>query len=757
MTNMLSRPTSRLARIAAIAVFTLVAAVVIPAAPALAAEGEGCPNEQVRHESNTNPATGQPYSVGLPECRAYEMVSPLDKQSHSANVSSSGPLVSPDGDAVGFGSQGAFAGAENYVINLGAINTYIARRSADGWVTESALAPASVISKPTYDGFNGDASLDLSTLGTCGNVDFTTALGSSPNFACAIREPGGTWAKTPSYTDQNGETPEVPVVLWGSSSDLSDMVWQPFGGKGFGILPGDKVGEIYETTGLGGPSPQLREVSVNNEGTPLTAKSSGGITDQPYIGAVNAIALRRGGSAYQAISSDGQTVYFTAEPAGGGPLTLYARTGDFAGGTPASPVTVTIAEEATYVGASRDGSKVFFTTTQQLAPTDTDSTSDLYEYDFDSPAGHHYIQVSAGGLGDPSPGSGADVESHGVVGISSDGSHVYFSSSAVLTTSPNGNGEHAVTGQGGHGGTYGYDTETGQTQFVGDVGGPSCPYAEPGCDSPQVTPDGRYLIVVTTTHPSSEDTNSGTAVYRYDFQTGDVTWVSHAAPGFTALNEGDSATLPEREGELQADGAMAYFGDARRAISENGEYIIFSTAEKLQADDVSGAPALYLWHNGTVSLISDGVTTYGEACGHSECPQAPGISASGADIVFATTSKLVGQDTDNFTDIYDARIDGGFPAPTPEPACAGEACQGSPPASPAFGTPGTASSASGGNLTPGSTSFPPPEESKPKPLTRAQKLAKALKQCKKDKAKKKRLACEKEAKKKYGPKATKNK
>ena len=37
-----------------------------------------------------------------------------------------------------------------------------------------------------------------------------------------------------------------------------------------------------------------------------------------------------------------------------------------------------------------------------------------------------------------------------------------------------------------------------------------------------------------------------------------------------------------------------------------------------------------------------------------------------------------------------------------------------------------------------------------KPLTRAQKLAKALKQCRK-KNKKKRAACETEARKKYGP------
>jgi hypothetical protein len=742
MADMSNNLRSRMGRVGVIAAFALLAAGTLTAAPVLAAEGEGCPNEQVRKESNVNPATGKPYSVGLPECRAYEMVSPLDKQAHDANVAEGGPLVSPDGDAIGFGSEGAFAGAENYTAyGFSPHNTYIARRKADGWTTESALAPASVISKPTGFGFNGDASLDLSTLATCGFVaDVTRALGNSPNYACALREPGGTWAKTPTYTALTGETSNSPAILWGSSSNLSDMVWQP--GEELGLLPGDYVrsgyGAIYETTGLGGGSPKLQMISVNNENTPLTIDGGdvgpllGGSRESPNVE----------GSFYQAISSDGQTVYFTAEPAGGGPLTLYARTSDFAGATPASPTTVAITEGGTYVGASADGSKVFFTTTQPLAGTDHDNTSDLYEYDFDSPPGHHYIQVSAGGLGDPSPGSGADVELADVVALSSDGSHIYFSSKAVLTTLPNGNVEHAVQGRGN---VYGYDTETEQTRFVADV-------ALAGGDKSgvQMTPDGRYLVFTTATQLSPGDTNIGTAVYRYDFQTGELTWLSHPAPGFTALNEGDNATLPPREGAIlpvgegEKDAAMAYFGDARRAISEDGEYIVFTTAEKLQAADVSGTPQVYLWHDGAVSLISDG-----QAPGVTE---APGMSASGSDIVFATSSKLVGQDTDNLQDIYDARINGGFPAPTPEPSCSGEACQGSASGPPAFGSSGTSSYTAGGNLTPGSTSFPAPEEPKPKALTQAQKLTKALKQCEKDKSKKKRTSCQKEARKKYGTK-----
>jgi hypothetical protein len=375
---------------------------------ALATPGEGCPNEQVRTESNVNPATGEPYSLGLPECRAYEMVSPLAKQAHDAQFRASGALalVAPGGNAVGFGSEGSFADAENYRVQFDPSNTYIARRLPTGWTTESALVPASVIADPSVFGFHGDASPGLSTLATCGNTgDITTAIGTTADFACARRQPDGAWTSTPSYPSFSGEPSDESVVVWGSSTDLADIVWQP--GHGEALTPEDRIGGIYESLGLDGSAPQLRLTSVNNEGVALTTE---GGNSGPYFGAARRNPNVRG-SAFHAVSSDGETVFFTAEPAGGGCLTLFARTGDFAGGRPARPTTVSIGCQAVFVGASPDGSRVFFTSPEPLVPGDTDSTSDLYEYNFSRPAGHQYVQISAGGLGDPAPGTGAEVSS----------------------------------------------------------------------------------------------------------------------------------------------------------------------------------------------------------------------------------------------------------------------------------------------------------------------------------------------------------
>ena len=754
---------SRMGHIVAVAAFTLLAAGALATTPVLAAAREGCPNEQVRHESNTNPTTGQPYSVGLPECRAYEMVSPLDKQAHDAETSMQGLglPVSPDGETVGFTSQGAFSDPENYRVNYRPYNAYLSRRGASGWMTSSAFAPANLIEAPFQNGLYSDFSPDLRTVQvSCGEEGASKGeFDPKPSVACAMREPDGSWVSTPRYTHTNGTGREETEAYRGASVDLSRVFIQP----GHPLLPNDTVTQqpagIYEIAGVGTASPELRLVNIDNNGNELV-NGTVNLTYGALLGDTAQASSHRG-TAYHAISESGRTVFFEATPPSTGVLTLYARIDN---GEPdahtvdisnpaaegASECTTCSATPyaATFQGASADGSKVFFTTSQQLLNSDTDATTDVYEYDFNNPPGKNLVQISGGGLGDPSPGAGAEVQG-AVPRTSSDGSHVYFVAMGVLTTVPNGNGEAA---QAGKTNLYGYDTITDETKFVAVSSVAVSGVAGEGEEDKakrhvQTTPDGRYLVFSGNAGLAG-DTNTGLAVYRYDFQTGELTWVSHAAPGFTALNEGKNALVAGIPGYNA--GADAAIDDWDRAISENGEYIIFTTSEKLQADGVNGAPELYLWHNGTVSMISDGRDPESVYTGDEENGEpVAAMSSSGSDIFFSTHTQLVGQDTDVLRDIYDARTDGGFPAPTPEPSCSGEACQGASSGSPSFGSSGSSSFTGGGNLTPGSTSFPPPEEPKAKPLTRAQKLTKALKQCKKDKAKKKRLACEKQARKQY--------
>jgi hypothetical protein len=776
---------SRMGHIVATVAFTLLAAGALTTAPALAAAGEGCPNEQVRRESNTNPTIGQPYSVGLPECRAYEMVSPLDKQAHDAFGPGFilGIPVSPDGSAIGWASVGDYAGAENFhaYLTAGPYNPYLARRAASGWITRSGFAPARLVKDPGFVGVDppyGVFSPDLSREVSCG--------GDNPRLsvACALREPSGSWLlATPSYTILSGLALPHPLYIRGASRDLSDVVLQLSQGSPGRqrLLPSDTstshscpyleaCAGLYEITDLGGETPDLQLVDVDNNGNMVGPESPTSIGAVPEDQAAEAAG---GGTSYQAVSEDGSKIYFTATPNASNSFgsstnvqTIFARvdgtsTVDVSNPSPSACTRCTQeaeegkpenseAKPATFEGASLDGSKVFFTTSQQLVNADTDATSDLYEYDFNKPSGQRIVQVSGGGAGDLTPGTGANGGS--IVSLSEAGSHAYFVAEGVLTTLPNGLGQTAVAGSQN---LYGFDTETNQTKFVatltqgdGILTGERTPPKHSGIGHQerlaQTTPDGRYLLFdsfakLITAGPEA-DTSGAQQVYRYDFQTGDLVRISISHEGF-----GNNGTTPglnaviapkpigdEGEGTTGAGGALPTINDINRAISDDGSHVVFMTAQQFQGNDTNGGshpssscpisePSeqvgcdVYEWHecaggpcadgeSGVVNLISDGQEPAEQ--------RLAAISATGSDIFFETKTQLVGQDTDELGDIYDARVDGGFPAPTPEPSCSGEACQGSAAPSPAFGALGTSSITGGGNVTPGSTSFPAPTESK---------------------------------------------
>ena len=333
------------------------------------------------------------------------------------------------------------------------------------------------------------------------------------------------------------------------------------------------------------------------------------------------------------------------------------------------------------------------------------------------------VQLSAGGAGDLTPGTGAEVQ--GVVATSSDGSHVYFVAKGVLTTVPDLSLPfgHQVA-EGGADNLYAIDTVSGQTSFVAEL----CSGAsESGTDSDSqcaatlnsavigavndtglwngelerqasATPDGRYLVFTTYATLAPEDHGTAKNVYRYDFQTGELSWISRCTPENAGCVAGtadsSNATIPEAAAEHKM-GAFSDINDLGRTISENGSTIVFSTNERLQGRGTSNGTSVYEWHEGVVSMISDGQN---EATDLSA--SATGMSASGSDIFFLTRTPLVGEDTDELVDLYDARIDGGFPAPPPEPSCSGEACQEAQSSPPTFGAPGSQSFTGGGNETP---------------------------------------------------------
>jgi len=75
------------------------------------------------------------------------------------------------------------------------------------------------------------------------------------------------------------------------------------------------------------------------------------------------------------------------------------------------------------------------------------------------------------------------------------------------------------------------------------------------------------------------------------------------------------------------------------------------------------------------------------------------MSEAGKDVFFTTADSLIPADGDTQRDIYDARIEGGFPTPLSASACSGSGCRGPSPEVPSF--PAIASTQpAGGNAEP---------------------------------------------------------
>ena len=155
---------------------------------------------------------------------------------------------------------------------------------------------------------------------------------------------------------------------------------------------------------------------------------------------------------------------------------------------------------------------------------------------------------------------------------------------------------------------------------------------------------------------------------------------------------------------------------------------------------------------GCVALISSG--TSGEESAFMDA------SASGGDVFFLTAAHLVSGSIETGASLYDAHeCSTGSPclaeAEVPPVCDTAEGCRAAPEPQPSiFGAPSSATfhgSATPALAAPGSSAPPVGGPSLTAAQVRAQALAKALKACKRDRSKAKRAACEKTARKRYGP------
>jgi hypothetical protein len=324
------------------------------------------------------------------------------------------------------------------------------------------------------------------------------------------------------------------------------------------------------------------------------------------------------------VSADGSEVAFKTRPCGATPSELYLRIGNQRTvEVSRSRVPLEPGVEFTFETMSPDGGRVFFLSNQALTPG-APSEGGTYEYDVADDSLHYLLPAVS------------------VQRTSWDGTRVYFQSASQFSTAPPG------------GGTY----------LIERGGTPT--YVGPAATGEQtaVSRDGRFFAFAGE-GPLGDGHKQ---VYRFDAETAQSTCVS--CPPHGATPTGD-ASLTGGFGESERAG---YVPEPRN-VSEDGR-VFFQSPDRLTAADGNSKLDVYEYADGEAHLIS---------AGQSDEPAfLVGASADGRDVMFVTSQSLVGQDGDGATDVYDARIGGGLPAPAGggPGSCAGDACQGQPSAPP---------------------------------------------------------------------------
>ena len=615
---------------------------------------------------------------GLPDNRGYELVTPANKQGGSdmfaepvadGEFSNRHSIGVPSESGTGFlletySAFGPFPSA--------GFNAYVFHRDFEKgeWTYTSLASPSlgvQALSNPVvFD------PADLSRVAVNDLVG-SARLEEGARYTNLVGSPGGPYTtlfagSTFHESVVESSNSEQSIVV-GASRDLSDVVIEDSVRKAGNAREGGdacagaqriKHGSAlcewtgaYETLPDGEATPALSLVNVNEEGSPVSACGAA-------LGA-NGNGLS---AAYRAVSADGSRVFFTApdpsEEIGasgcwGGRVDntknapqLYVRvdgTDTMELSKPEQPVTEggnkpPIQYPATYVGASEDGSRVFFVTETWMT-TNHPLTHDpeLYECEILEEEGRPKCKLTRISIGETGT-AGAEV--YTVFAVAAHGSAIYFAANGVLApgASP-GDCERGL-----HGACPLYDyqpataTAPAKTSFVavitastygnGTVGVGLTP--DTFFTQAYTTPDGRYLLF-----------EGPKGLYRYD-------------------SAGDSVTLITKNGDINRSPLEGQASGQIRAMSDDGAYVFFDSPEPLVPQATNGTLDVYEWHDGVISLIGSG-SEPGPSylLGYSPYEYTPKgsttpVKVEGGNVFIGTHAKLVPQDTNSVGNVYDARV-----------------------------------------------------------------------------------------------------
>jgi Tol biopolymer transport system component len=716
---------------------------------------------------------------GLPDGRAWELVSPPDK--HGALIEPTEGVqgdvqAAEDGSAIGYVANQPVT--DHPPANAGAYVLTTRGVGREGWSSQEIM-PSQVLpeNRPTSELTGGE----------------TPPMLFSPGMERSVIEPGylvppsslspeatertiflrdtasGAW--TPLVTPADDETGEhflgaretAEMQFLRATPDLSHIVFEtPYALTTGSSTPPELTKclskeacspeyNLYEWSGG-----RLAQVNILPGGTPT----------------FNAFLGRQSIDVVHALSDDGRWVALEYQDQHGGHA-LYVR-------DMVEHKTMRVAgSRAVFETLTGDGSRLFFLDGVRKSGV---VSYDLYE--FNTGTGVTTDVTAAHGAGESSAGV-----KDAVVGTSKDGSYVYFVADGVLAEGAVSGGDNLYLARDAEGAW--------QIKLVATLSGQDEPdwsntpgsYQRHELITSHVSTDGRFLAFMSDkplTGYDNRDAISGQPdeeVYEYDARAGSLVCASCNPTGARPVGVFDSGAgvgslLVDRAGAWEGRWLAGSIGgwrevQAGRAVYQprnlvDGGRLFFESPDALVPLDSNGLEDVYEYEpargpegpssndctsssqrfdersNGCVSLISAG-TSGAESAFYD-------ASASGDDAFFVTASKLVNADYDNSFDVYDAHVcSASLPCPAESqrpPECdSGDSCKAAPSPQPEIFGPAPSATFSGtGNVTPSSSTKPDT-----KTLTQAQKLARALTACRKKKGGRRRT-CERNARGRYARK-----
>ncbi len=610
-----------------------VAAVVGLTGPGTATAADACPNAEFRSGAAAN----------LPDCRAWEQISPVDKGGNDI-MNTSAVAASTDGNRALFYAAGAFAGAETVTYET----TYVGARGATDWLTRGAdgpLVPTGMLIKAT---------LGMSDDGTKAVVAATHALapgaidGGSNLYVRDLTQPhsyrlivanespamyqemtgfGGQFAYLGGNSDLSavGFTATVPMVEGAPEGMRAAYLWHDGRLSLASRLPN---GAALEASARLADTPPRDQNIVSEDGTRLTFE-------------VNR----------ESMNSGNRTLYQHVEGQGTSLVVRSRRAGDDA----SAP------GEALAWEASADGRTVTFVSTEPL--TDDAEFSGvrpnwLYRWTADD---DQLVNLTATHTAPDAGGLGL-----GLLRVSPDGRYSWFFAMKPLRPGTN---------PGAAGLIYVVDSQTGALHVVAALD------REGSMPDVRVSPNGRHIAFQSFSSVLGND-NADQACKAFgrpgdDGFCGNVyTWsVESPASAPTCLSCGPDGM--HRIGAAASFGWLATTFDGRqsRAVLDDGR-VFFDSADRLVPGDGNDVGDVYQYTPGRgLALLSSGVS--GEPASFGDA------APDGSNVFFVTADRLVPQDRDALGDLYTARIGGGLASQHVAPrdpggGCTGEACRPAP-------------------------------------------------------------------------------